>query len=373
MIPGATMKYILQIFTGPWRGAHSAAEEIIRKIESVSARIPVGSVIIGWNTDASLYQEVGAFLHSAGIRMLLWLPVFSEISGITEPETAVDLFGDPIVAPIHQEGEDFLFCCPSSPRNLQAVKTIYETYFGGCSFDGVFLDKIRSQSFVAGVSGVLSCGCPRCRRIYQQKGLDPDLITELYQKQKDAFFDMARYPMDGAFRLKDPLAQQFFTVKEEIITDAVADLSRYFKSKDMIVGLDLFAPVISRFVGQNYTKLAQYADFIKPMLYRKTTAPAGIGYEYALFESSAPAAQGRVEFSMDETFLSTQLEAIQRVPCAKYPGIEINYRADIAKTDPAYIKGSLTAIKDQGFDGAALCWNILLAPESHIEAVSQVL
>ncbi|MBR2263505.1 MAG: hypothetical protein IJ917_04040 [Firmicutes bacterium] len=154
------MKYILQIFTGPWRGAHSAAEEIIRKIESVSARIPVGSVIIGWNTDASLYQEVGAFLHSAGIRILLWLPVFAEISGITEPETAVDLFGDPIVAPIHQEGEDFLFCCPSSPRNLQAVKTIYETYFGGCSFDGVFLDKIRSQSFVAGVSGVLSCGCP---------------------------------------------------------------------------------------------------------------------------------------------------------------------------------------------------------------------
>ncbi|MCR5004371.1 MAG: putative glycoside hydrolase [Clostridiales bacterium] len=367
------MKYILQIFTGPWQESHPAPEEIIRKIESVSARIPVESVIIGWNTDASLYQKVGAFLHSAGIRMLLWLPVFSEISDIAEPETAVDLFGDQIVAPIHQEGEDFLFCCPSSSHNLQAVKNIYETYFSGCCFDGVFLDKIRSQSFVAGVSGVLSCGCPRCRRIYQQKGLDPDLVTERYQMKKDAFFDMAGYPMDGAFQLKDPLAQQFFAIKEEIITDAVADLSRYFKSKDMIVGLDLFAPVVSRFVGQNYTALSQYADFIKPMLYRKTTAPAGIGYEYALFESSAPAAKGRMELSMNGTFLNTQLEAIQRVSCAKYPGIEINYRADIAKTDPAYITRSLTAIKDHGFDGAALCWNILLAPDPHIDAVSQVL
>ena len=46
------------------------------------------------------------------------------------------------------------------------VRDIYERYFSACGFDGVFLDKIRGQSFVSGVSGVLSCGCGRCGKAF---------------------------------------------------------------------------------------------------------------------------------------------------------------------------------------------------------------
>ncbi len=73
---------------------------------------------------------------------------------------------------------------------------------------------------------------------------------------------------------------------------------------------------------------------------------------------------------MDESFLDAQLEAIGRVPCEKYPGIEINYREDIARTDPGYIAESLAAVRRHGFEGAALCWNVMLAPESHIDAIA---
>ena len=152
------MKFILQVFTGAWHAAHDSAEAIIRKIGDVSSRIPVDRVIIGWNTDPSVYREVGAFLRGSGIRMFLWLPVFSEVSGIAEPDEALDLFGRKIITPIRQEGEDFVFGCCSSRRNLQIAEGIYEKYFSGCGFDGVFLDKIRTQSFVSGVPGVLSCG-----------------------------------------------------------------------------------------------------------------------------------------------------------------------------------------------------------------------
>ena len=41
------------------------------------------------------------------------------------------------------------------------------------------------------------------------------------------------------------------------------------------------------------------------------------------------------------------------------------------KTDPGYIQESLEAIREHGFEGAALCWNVLQAPEEHINAISR--
>ena len=365
------MRYTLQVCTGTWRAQHDCPEDIIRTISGISSRIPADRVIIGWNTDASVYRAVGDFLHGQGMKMLLWLPVFSEVSGIASPDEAADLFGNPVVPGIRQEGEDFRFGCPSSRHNLQIVRDIYEKHFAGCGFDGVFLDKIRGQSFVAGVPGVLSCGCERCRKIFAEKGVDLTAVRRLYEEKKDAFFDMASFPANGQFEPENLLTRRFFEVKEEIVAGAVAEISRYFKEQGMIVGLDLFAPLISRFVGQNYALLARHADFIKPMLYRKTDAPAGIGYEYALFEKCAPEARGRKGVSLDRAFLETQLDAIRDVSCEKYPGIEINYREDIARTDAAYVRESVSAVRDSGMDGAVLCWNVMQAPESHIRAVAE--
>ena len=364
------MKYILQIFTGPWHAKKAAPEAIIEKLDEINARLAIAKVIIGWNTDASLYKKVGTYLHGKGIEMLLWLPVFSEVSAIAQPDEAQDVFGKAIITPIEQEGEDFVFGCPSSRHNRQIVKDIYEQYFSDCEFDGVFLDKIRSQSFVAGVPGVLSCGCKRCRKAFLDQGVDLVAVKELYEARRDSFFDMTSLPMNGEFRLADTLAQRFFEAKEAIIADAVADICQYFKGKGMIVGLDLFAPVLSRFVGQNYARITKHADFIKPMLYRKTEAPAGIGFELALYHQHAPNAQGQSDIRMDETFLNMQLEAVARVACEQYPGIEIYYREDIARTTPEYIIESLTAVRDHGFDGASLCWNVMLAPDAHIEAIA---
>ena len=366
------MKYILQIHTGSWHAAHAGTEDIIRRIGEISSWIPVGKVIIGWNTDPSVYKEAGAFLRGKGIQMLLWLPVFSEVNKEAETDGTLDIFGNKILPPATAEEEGFVFGCPSSGRNLRAVKEIYEKYFSGCGFDGVFLDRIRSQSFFAGVSGVLSCGCGKCRKAFLERGVDIDEVGRLYALKKDSFFDMDSFPPDGEFRLKDAAAQCFFEAKEEIIADAVTEICRYFKEKGLTVGLDLFAPVVSRFVGQNYPLITKDADFIKPMLYRRTEAPAGIGYEYALFEKCAPGAQGRGKLSMDQAFLETQLEAVGRVACEKYPGIEINYDKELVRTDAGYIRESLAAIRDRGFEGAALCWNAMQAPDAHVEAAAEL-
>ena len=366
------MKYILQIYTGSWHAVHDRTEDIIRRIGEISSRIPVSKVIIGWNTDPSIYKETGAFLRGKGIQMLLWLPVFSEVNREAETDGTLDIFGKKILPPATAEEEGFVFGCPSSGRNRRAVREMSEKYFSGCGFDGVFLDRIRSQSFLAGVSGVLSCGCGRCRKAFLERGVDLDEVGKLYELKKDSFFDMDSFPADEEFRLKSTAAQHFFEAKEKIIANAVTEICRYFKGKGLAVGLDLFAPAVSRFVGQNYPQITKDADFIKPMLYRRTEAPAGIGYEYALFEKYAPGAQGRPKLSMDKAFLETQLEAVGRVACEKYPGIEINYNEELVRTDAGYIRESLAAIRERGFEGAALCWNAMQAPDAHIKAAAEL-
>ena len=362
------MQYTLQVFTGSWHETHEMSEKIIRRIDEISSRIPVNRVIIGWKMDPAFYSALASRLHQAGIKMLLWLPVFTEVREVGETDEALDLSGRRIV-PSGQAETAFAFDCPSSRRNIAIVEELYEKSFADCGFDGVFLDRIRSQSFAAGVPGVLSCGCEKCRKAYQKRGVDTEAVWKQYTLKRDSFFDIASYPVNGQFILKDPLAQHFFEAKEEIIAEAASEICRYFKEKGLIVGLDLFAPFISRFVGQNYTMITQYADFIKPMLYRRTEAPAGIEYEYRLFEKHVPGAQGRKRLTADKAFLDTQLEAARCVPCESYPGIELNYNKDIVRTDAEYITESLAAVKEHGFGDVVLSWNVVEAPDKHIEAV----
>ncbi len=364
------MKYTLQVFTGSWHDAHEQPEKILGRITEISRRIPVERVIVGWNTDPSLYRTLGHGLRRAGIQMLLWLPVFTEVREAAETEEALDLAGQRIVPPGKQAEEAFAFDCPSSRRNLRAVEALYDKTFADFGFDGVFLDRVRTQSFAAGVPGVLSCGCARCRDAFRRMGVDTEEVLKRYRQRKDAFFDLSVFPMNGRFTLKDSLAQRFFEAKEEIIAESAAELCRYFKEKGLIVGLDLFAPLVSRFVGQNYTKITEHADFIKPMLYRRTEAPAGIGYEYALFEQYAPGAQGRIRLTAGRELLDSQLEAVRSASCEVYPGIELNYHKNLVLTDADYVTDSLKAIREHGFAGAALCWNIMEVPDAHIDAAA---
>lgn len=366
------MRHILQICTGAWNASNYTAEGIIERVRTISSRILVDRVIIGWSTDKALYQEVGSFLRGQGIQMILWLPCFSEISGVSHPDKTLDVFGREIVVPLRQPGEDFVFCCPSSARNIQIVESLYEEHFADCGFDGVFLDKVRGQSFVAGVPGVLSCGCERCRRSFLERGVDLDAVRSLYEEKGDAFFAMRSYSMSGEFELEEPIAQRFFEAKEEIVATAVTELCDHFRDKGLIVGLDLFAPLVSRFVGQSYQRIAKGADFVKPMLYRKTEAPAGIGYEYALFERHAPTASKPATPMMDRAFLEAQLEAVGKVSCERYPGIEVNYLEGIAQTDPDYVRESFDTVREFGFEGAVLCWNVMEAPDAHIEAIAEL-
>ena len=363
--------YIVQVSLGGWNAPDYTAEQVIGRIQEVNALIPVRKVIIGWSLDKQVYRQVGEYLHANGIKMLLWLPVFAETEEMCDNEPAVDLAGEIPANYDLAAGEGFRFNCPTRPETAANVVAIYDDNFRDCGFDGVFLDRIRTQSFVSGVSGVLSCGCPVCKEYFKAEGVDLDAVQAAWIEKGDAFFSVTAYSPEDGFTFADPRAEAYFKAKGHVVSHAVAAIADSFRGRGLEVGMDLYAPFMAQFVGQDYGILSQHADFIKPMLYRQTFAPAGMGFEYDLLRKAVPGATGYPEFTMDVDFLDSQLKAMEPYACGKYPGIEINYRAKVAPTSPEYVTESLEAVMRHGFDGAVLSWNIMQAPDSHISCLGK--
>ena len=362
--------YIVQVSLGGWHSPDYTADQIIRRIDTVRQMIPVKKVIIGWSLDKDIYRQVGAYLHENDIRMLLWLPVFAETEEMCDNTPAVDLWGHVPANYDLAAGEGFRFNCPSDPLNAAHVVAIYDDHFSDCGFDGVFLDRIRTQSFVSGVGGVLNCGCPLCAERFAAEGVDLEAVRQAWEEKGDAFLSVSGYTPENGFTFTDTLAARFFEAKGHIVSGAVASVADSLRSRGLEIGMDLYAPFMAPFVGQDYAILSRHADFIKPMLYRMTFAPAGMGFEYDLLRQAVPGAEGYPAFSMDRDFLSSQLQAMEPYPCAKYPGIEINYRETVVPTSPAYVQESLDEVMRHRFDGAVLSWNIMEAPDSHIAALN---
>ena len=363
--------YVVQVSLGGWHHADYTADQVIDRIDAVAAKIPVQKVIIGWTVDKDFYQRVGEYLHAKDIRMFLWLPVFAETEEMCENAPAVDLHGEIPANYDLAAGEGFRFNCPTRPETAANIVAIYDDNFADCGFDGVFLDRIRTQSFVSGVSGVMSCGCPECAKAFAAEGVDLDAVRAAWDEKADAFFSVTGYDPVGGFTFADPLAAAYFQAKGHVVSGAVASIADRFRERGLEVGMDLYAPFMAQFVGQDYAILAQHADFIKPMLYRRTFAPAGMGFEYDLLRKALPGAEGYPEFEMGTDFLHSQLKAMEPYACGKYPGIEINYREGVAPTSPDYVVESLDAILQHGFDGAVLSWNIMEAPDSHISCLGK--
>ena len=87
-----TRRYSFDQGTGGWHTANYTPESIIEKLDAVTSLLPVRKVIIGWNIDEKTYKDVGDYLHEKGIKMLLWLPVFSEIGELFPHDAALDIF-----------------------------------------------------------------------------------------------------------------------------------------------------------------------------------------------------------------------------------------------------------------------------------------
>lgn len=103
-------------------------------------------------------------------------------------------------------------------------------------------------------------------------------IDESFEKKNRNPLEIESY-QNFKYKFKNKDLDNYFKFKNEVIYNKVKEITEHIKEKGMKVGFDIYAPNISYLFGQDINRLSEIADFIKPMYYRRTFAPAGIPFE----------------------------------------------------------------------------------------------
>jgi hypothetical protein len=383
-------KLALQIFTGGFSGDSVEFEDFKDKLLLMINNLNVDKVIIGWSLNKDLYIKTKELLRKNNIELYLWLPVFSEVGLLYDSISSKDYKGTDIKAYNLQEGENFEFYCPSNKKNVFNFYDAYEKNFSDIDFDGIFLDKIRYGSFSNGIDSIFSCFCNECIDVYKQNGLDMELLKkeiDLLKRNDKNYsnipFNIEKYS-NGKYEFNNEIWDKFFEIKGDIIFKRVSEISDYFHSKGLKVGIDTFAPFIAYFVGQDIAKLQEVVDFNKSMMYRITQAPAGLPFEVDCLVNETTTNNFNIskanylniigvrdyseKFPIE--FVKKELDFLaDKSNCNIYCGIEINRKVDIANVYPDYIEENLSKLDDSPIEGYVLSWDLVSAPNDNIKAV----
>ena len=361
------MRFTLQINTGNFAepGISAAAAE---KLRTWLKAVPAERVIYGWTSDSAINTAVNETAHRFGAQTYVWLPVFAEaayaedafVSAVPSGRNTIDLV----------KGESFEFVCPSSEANIGAAFGMLEKLTRDARPDGVFLDRIRYPSMHIKGAG-FGCMCGRCLRRYADAGTDIGRLRALTGNASDALF--VPCSKDGArYRFDDPDIDRLFAAKRGIITRSIAVIAERLRSDGYLVGLDLFAPVIADYVGQDIRALCEQADMVKPMMYYSTTAPAGLPFETAALPGPL---QTRLKqlwsgSPCDEDRMPAQLDAFGEAHDKVSVGLEINRVSGVCSVTKEDLRRRLLMLKGAGYENVTLCWNVFCADVSMADVLN---
>ncbi len=373
------MQYVFQCFTGDLSEVSlEDAGIILSKLKPFHEAGQLKAVMAGWSLDLDFYRSLKETLDQWGVPLYLKLAVFSEWNGYEGFEKTVPADGREVSTHVLSNEETFEFRCPTSEHNLEEVLSLYDRHFAEIGFSGVFLDRIRYSSLTSGLAG-MGCFCDRCQKIYRRKGLDPDKVREKLlhyasgqEPELQQPLRLLEYTNDG-WRVNDPELDAFFRVRCEIIEESLGRLIDAFHERGLKVGLDLFAPSLGYFAGQRFRYLGEKADFVKPMLYRYTDAPAGIPFEVnalrdALGESAAEDCLSvfGTEAEHYRKLAEQELTNLRSCSCDVYPGFEVNTVPGVVTMSPERVRDMLNLIRNSGFDTVVPSWNLAMMPKENL-------
>jgi hypothetical protein len=380
----------IQIFTGGFSEEIVSHEVVEQKLLAILSRLPVKKVIMGWSPDNALYEKTAELLLKRNIEFYLWFPVFSEACEVRKLGALVDYKNQRFNTRRDHGDESFIFCCPNNPENIEMILDIFESKFRSIPFSGVFLDRIRypsfanRQGFEHEFKSVFSCFCKHCLDLYEKEKINIEQLKETFSHPNFAPLGITGYRGNGDYTFADPLLSVFFNLKADIIFRSLQRICGYFRERNYGIGFDVFAPFLSTFVGQDLKKLSGLCDFIKPMMYRATYAPAGMPFETeALLKEAGNAdqtgfckslslEQKKKPFDLDFAIRELQ-EMAASSACSVYAGVEINRQKNIVEVYPNYIEETIKAYAQTGVRGIALSWNLLDAPDENIAKAVDVI
>lgn len=404
----------IQIFIPPTRPDSLKKSELTRIIDYIEHKFHIDIIIIGWGDNSLLYEECLRKASIYNTQVYFWYPVLSEIPNLQSSFQVVGYNKRKVISEwLMSTGEDFLFACPNSLKFESVLKKNFENLskkLRDSGYNGVFLDRIRYYSPASGLLSTLCCFCQRCLRKAGEMGINLNkarlelgrFIKEIKKIKSSQVREQSQTlnRLFSSFKeneiIKDYLEFKFNSIKE------VIKLAREIFSKDGLkIGLDCFTPSLAPITGQNYSYLFTYADWIKPMIYTRTFAPAGIPYDIKSIveglikinkdlkeESVLNFLQSRFHYelpsSVNEIF---QKEGVgeeiipKEVLLAKfqteanfpiYGGVETASVHGICKPDPSKLKQSIWYLQKHA-DGVVLSWDMFSTPKKNIDLVAEAL
>lgn len=376
------MNKYAQVFVGGTGKDKIAWQQIKDKLPSAG----LSGIIIGWSENSECYTEARKFANAIGAKLYLWLPVFSEMKHFLSQSDFILLTGKPAKSIAFSDDENFDFCCVSDTKNIDKLLEYYNNTFQKYGFDGVFLDRIRYPSFAAGIDAFLGCSCPSCREKYRRFGLSPNDLRDYNERLKSRIRDSScinplgiKSYTNGKWMMEDEELELIISAKCDIVYQSLDYISTRLKNNVSEIGLDLFAPFMSEFVGQSYEQLSELADFVKPMLYRYTDTPAGFKYEIRQMvnaistedtklqrEGYLKTVLGISEIGNMDGLMISELRNLQKIRDKVMIGIEVHTAVGLPSIRTDQINDNIRTIEKFGFKGITACWNILEAEESKL-------
>ena len=363
------MKYVLQVNTGNLTNKNYSKDEIINRLSYLFKSINVSKVIIGWNEDYELNKSLVNFIHGNHTEVYFWLPVFSEIVDFDLEDKYVEANIFKSNENTFSSGDNFEFVCQSSLKNIDYIVNKYKQIVKDIKFDGVFLDRIRYNSPAVNKNAIFGCLCDKCLEKYNENGIDIKALLneDVYTCAIPSEFK------EGKYIYSNENFNKLMTYKRDNITKQINELISRFNSMNLKVGLDSFALCFADDVGQDIVALSKKADFIKPMFYLKTTAPAGIPYELNGLGKDIYEKLKQI-WNCDLNDINSSIKQCEYLLEKKVnitPGIDVNNIEGICASTSDYVEEYINNLKDIKLDEIVLSWNAMTIEDDLLDRLSK--
>jgi hypothetical protein len=261
-------------------------EEARGRLHTAFEDLPLAMVLLGWDLPPRVVEACAEECALQGADLYLWQPLLTA-HGPFQPDPAwsvVGLNGQPVAG--FEKKPEFTFVCPNRPGVRESILRHLDAALASGYYRGVFLDRIRFPSPSGDPASQLGCFCEACCEASGQAGFDlsrvrQDLLRLIATPEGRQAAARRMLSVPGVPEPHGPLQSlshllQFRVRSISAMVEEAADVAR---TRGMRVGLDCYAPTLTRMVGQDLPVLASHCDWIKVMTYARAYGPASLPFE----------------------------------------------------------------------------------------------
>jgi hypothetical protein len=269
---------------------------VIEAVHQAAEAAGIDILVLGGEEIPELYQALTGRRRRMIPQVFLWYAALADHPGLQPGYRVVNSLGERSLGwgsidPSEEIGENFRFGCPNHPEMRRVIFDSLERQLKEYPFEGVFLDKIRFPSPANGLEEVFSCFCPFCRAAAKNDGLDLGAVQGLLARLRSirilsennlhpsVHTDWLANLMEALAREDQEILARALRFRARSITRLVEEIRALTRRMGVELALDLFSPGLAALVGQDYSALADLADWVKPMIYRRANGPAGLRLE----------------------------------------------------------------------------------------------